>query len=203
MGMAVLAWPLILVGLIILAFIIAITAAVIFAGRTGRSKWRWALIGFFLVYLPIFWDWVPTVVVHQYYCATEAGFWVYKTVDQWKVENPGMIETLVKNKVPVKVSHEGDQNSWVDTVMLNQRIKKVSKREGPLMLYRWRWEGIWIDSETDEVLARYVDFYTSYKKRQAGNSGWKFWLSSDHCPNYQSHAINFSKTIEQFNGEMQ
>ena len=67
-------------------------------GWTGRKRWLGAAIGFLIVYLPVFWDWLPTVAMHQYYCATEAGFWVYKTLDQWKAENPGVMETLVVNK---------------------------------------------------------------------------------------------------------
>ncbi len=140
------------------------------------------------------------VAVHQYYCSTEAGFWVYKSVDQWKAENPGVIETLVMNEMPKLVSHNGDMNSWTDVEQLNQRINIVSKRNGPLFLHRWRWEGEWMDSKKNEVLARYVDFYTSHERRQAGWSGWKFWLATSHCLGYQGRAIAFGKSTEEFKG---
>jgi hypothetical protein len=108
------------------------------------------------------------------------------------------METLVANKIPVLVSHEGDENSWTDAEMLNQRIKMVSKRNGALFLHRWRWEGEWVDSKNNEILARYVDFYTSHERRQAGWSGWKFWLATDHCVGYQEKAVKFSNSIKQF-----
>jgi len=188
------------IGLYLLISVAVVVGAIGYARRHGKKVWRWGGGAALVMYLIPFWDWLPTVAMHRYYCSTEAGFWVYKTLDQWKVENPGVMEGLVANKVPVLVSHEGDQDSWTDAEMLNQRIKIVSKRNGPLFLHRWRWEGEWVDSKNNEVLARYVDFYTSHERRQAGWSGWKFWLATDHCVGYQEKAIKFSSSIDQFKG---
>ncbi|MDP3088510.1 MAG: hypothetical protein Q8M99_10040 [Methylotenera sp.] len=194
-----------LVIILALALYIAISMGIIawavsYAKKQGKSAKRWGWGAALAMYMLVFWDWIPTVVVHKYYCATEAGYWVYKTPEQWKQENLGVMEGLVASKIPVRVSHEGDENSWTDAEMLNQRIKMVSKRNGKLFLHRWRWEGEWIDSQNNEVLARYIDFYTSHERRQAGWSGWKFWLATDHCDGYQEKAIKFSKSIEQFKG---
>ena len=120
---------------LILSLVVVVLAARA-AKKRGKSPWRWGGAAALVMFLIPFWDWLPTVVVHQYTCSAEAGFWVYKTVDQWKAENPGVMETLAANRVPVLVSHEGDQNSWTDTEMLNQRITIVSKRNGPLFLHR-------------------------------------------------------------------
>ena len=181
--------------------IAVVTWAVRHAKKSGKTPWKWGAGAALVMYLIPFWDWIPTVVAHKYYCSTEAGFWVYKTVDQWKAENPGAMEALVANKSPILVHHEGNQNNWINAEMLNQRIKMVSKRNGPLFIHRWRWEGEWVDSKNDEVLARYVDFYTSHQRRQAGWDGWKFWLSSNHCDGYQEKAAYFSKSIDQFKGK--
>lgn len=177
-----------------------VTWAVGHAKKNGLSVKKWGWGAALVMFLIPCWDWIPTVAVHQYYCAKDSGFWVYKTPEQWKAENPGVIEGLVANKNPVLVSHEGDQDSWTDVEMLNQRIKMVSKRNGPLFFHRWRWEGEWVDSKNNEVLARYVDFYTSHERRQAGWSGWKFWLATDHCVGYQEKATKFSSSIDQFKG---
>src|SRR5512139_2322074 len=83
--------------------------AISHAKKSGRSVKRWGWGAVLVMYMIPLWDWVPTVAVHQFYCAKDAGFWVYKTPDQWRVENPGVLETLVANKVPVLVFHEGDQ----------------------------------------------------------------------------------------------
>ena len=193
----------VILGALALYFLISfgvVMWAISYARKHGKSAKRWGWGAAFVMYSIVFWDWIPTVATHQYYCAKDSGFWVYKTLDQWKAENPGVMETLVANKIPVLVFHEGDQNSWTEAEMLNQRIKMVSKRNGPLFLHRWRWEGEWVDSKNNEVLARYVDFYTSHERRQAGWSGWKFWLATDHCVGYQEKAIKFSNSIEQFKG---
>jgi hypothetical protein len=178
-GLAVLAWPLTLIVLVLVAFTVVISLAVVFASHTGRSKWRWALGGFLLVFLLIFWDWIPTVAMHQYYCATEAGFWVYKTVDQWKAENPGVIETLVENKGAPSTS-TGDDMNYTDTYFLNQRINKVVKKTGPDPFNVWRWDQEVIDSKTNEVLARSVGFSTGNGKI-GGEPELRFWLHSDGC----------------------
>lgn len=184
-GLAVL----VVFGVYLIISFLVVRQAISHARKNGKSAKRWGWGAAFIMYSIVFWDWVPTVAVHQYYCAKDSGFWIYKTLDQWKAENPGVMEGLVKNRVPALVFHEGDQNSWTDAEMLNQHIKMVSKRNGPLFLHRWRWEGEWVDSKNNEVLARYVDFYTSHERRQAGWSGWKFWLATDHCVRYQEGTV--------------
>ena len=173
LGLGVLAWPLVLLVLILLGFVVAILFAVGYAARTGKSVLRWGLLGFLLVYLLIFWDWIPTVVAHKYYCSTEAGFWVYKTVDQWKKENPGVMETLVANKSSISI-----KNAYV----LNQRFNWVIKEERFFPLnYMIKHEQQVVDSKSGDILARYVDFSTSQERRQAGYAGWKLWLYHEHC----------------------
>jgi len=165
-------------------------------GLARKQRWLWAAGGFLLVYLPVFWDWIPTVVVHQYYCATEAGFWLYKTVDQWKKENPGVMETLIYNKNMPYV-----QSPYGGATALNQRILYVFKYEGPLLLNRWKIESEIRDSKTGEIIAREVNFSTSQERRQAGWSGWKFWLDSERC-NIEKHRDqgSFNKITAQFEG---
>lgn len=167
LGLAFLAWPLTLAVLILLAFILAISLARGFARRNGRSPLGWGLVGFLVVFMAIFWDWIPTVVAHKYYCSTEAGFWVYKTVDQWKAENPGVMETLVANR-GAPSARQGDMDNYTDTYFLNPRFNWVVKHNGQLLFNRWRHEQDVVDTKTNEVLARYVDFSTSQKRPKAG-----------------------------------
>jgi hypothetical protein len=149
-------------------------------GWTERKRWLGAAIGFLIVYLPVFWDFIPTVAVHQYYCAKESGFWVYKTLEQWKAENPGVMETLVANKgAPSK--RKGDMENYADTYFLNDRFNWVVKHNGQFLLNRWRHEQEVVDTKNNSVLARYVDFSTSQEQPPAGWSGWKFWLVNEHC----------------------
>ena len=102
-------------------------------GWTGKRRWFGAAIGFLIVYLPVFWDWIPTMAVHQYYCAKESGFWVYKTLEQWKQENPGVMETLVANKGEPS-SRQGDMVNYTDTYFLSQRFNWVVKQSSFISL---------------------------------------------------------------------
>jgi len=180
LGFALLGGGSTILKLVVVAFAIVIAVAMVFALATGRSVWRWALLGFLAVYLPIFWDHIPTVLVHKHYCETESGFWIYKSLDQWKKENPGVAETLVANKgAPSK--RQGDMVNYTDTYYLNQRFNWVVKHNGQFLFNRWRHEQEIVDAKTNEVLARYVDFSTSQEQRKAGWSGWKFWLVNEHC----------------------
>ena len=94
MGLAIFA----AIGFYLLISIGVVAWAIRHAKKNGKSKKRWGWSAALVMYLIPFWDWLPTVAVHQYYCAKESGFWVYKTMDQWKAENPGVAETLVANK---------------------------------------------------------------------------------------------------------
>jgi hypothetical protein len=172
------------VGVIYLVLLVwATRAAYRWAKGKGLSRTRCRLAGaggFLVVYLPVFWDHIPTLVAHHYYCSTEAGFWEYKTLDQWKAENPGVAETLVASKgAPSK--REGDMQNYTDTYFLNQRFNWVVQHNGKFLFNRWRHEQGVVDAKSGEVLARYIDFSTAQEQRQAGWAGWKMWLDSRHC----------------------
>lgn len=161
-----------------------------YAEGKGKNKKLYAWVAGLAMLLIPFWDWIPTMAAHQFYCSREAGFWVYKTVDQWKIENPEILETLVSNKGR-NSNMVGDRYNSTITNNLNQRFIFLSKHNGPFFPNRWRREQEIIDRKNGEVLARHVDFYTSQERPQAGWSGWKFWLSSERCGNY-AHMDNGS-----------
>jgi len=167
-------------GLYVLISIGVVAWAINYAKKHNKSAKRWGWGAALGMYLLIFWDWIPTVLTHQYYCATEAGFWVYKTPEQWIKENPGVMETLVVNKgAPSK--REGNMESYTDTYFLNQRFNWIVKRHGKFLLNRWLHEQSVVDTKTGEMLAKYVDFSTSQISPQAGWNGWKMWLTNEHC----------------------
>lgn len=145
-----------------------------YAKKHGKSAKRWGWTAALVMYLIPFWDWLPTVAAHKYYCATQAGFWVYKTPEQWKQENPGVMEGLVANK-DAPLTRQGEKGGFTDTYFLNQRINKIVKEyRASSVLPIYRLEREIIDTRTNKVLARYVDFWTGYV------DGWeyiKFWMT--------------------------
>jgi len=172
-------------GLYLIILFLATCEAYRWAGKRGLPKGKRFLVaigGFLIIYLPLFWDHIPTLASQQYACRTEAGFWVYKTVDQWKAENPGVMETLVAFN---------DGRSGGGGYILNQRFNWAVKKNGPLPFNRWRWEHTIVDSKNNNVLARYVDFSTG-NGNIGGEPPLRFWLQNGHCSNGES---NYGKFI--------
>ncbi|MFC1626215.1 hypothetical protein ACFL19_00785 [Pseudomonadota bacterium] len=154
--------------------------AVRYARKHEKNVKLWGFGAAFIMYNLVFWDWIPTVVAHKYYCSTEAGFWVYKTVEQWKAENPGVVESLVTFEGS-QTDRVGDMNNYMHTYHRNQRFNWIVKHNGKFFPNRWKHEQEVVDTKTGEVLARYIDFSTSQERRQAGWSGWKMWLDNRNC----------------------
>ncbi len=164
--------------------------AIRYAKSSGKSATRWGLGAALVMYLIPFWDWIPTVAVHQYYCAKESGFWVYKTVDQWKAENPGVMETLTVNK-GASPRRQGELADYTDTHFINQRFNLLVKHEGPILFNRWRWEYQIVDAKTEEIMARYLDFSTGNGFISSSEVPIRFWLQSDHCDGGKKYQSGF------------
>ena len=188
------------IGVYLLISIAVVLWVVRYAKKQNKGTKRWAWSAALVMFLIPFWDWIPTVATHQYYCSTEAGFWVYKTPEQWVKENPGVMETLVANEIQVPASSKGDQNNWTHVFELNQRFNKVTSHSGPLFLHRWGYESTVIDARTNDVLAKYVNFYTAQSRDGGGWYGWKFWLATDHCPSNRSDATLYANYLAQVKG---
>lgn len=176
MGLVILA----ALALYLVISVFVVIGAVNHAKKRGKSALWWGAGAALVLYLIPFWDWLPTIALHQYYCKTESGFWVYKTLDQWKKENPGVVETLVANK-GASSSRVGDDENYTKTYFLNQRINKVVKSFNDPLFNRWRYEHELLDAKTNEVLARHIDFFTAQMRGGGGWYGWKFWLHNERC----------------------
>ena len=179
-------------------YLIVSIVVVIVAGRAarkrGRSPWRWGGGAALAMYLLLFWDHIPTVIAHKYYCEKEAGFWIYKTVEQWKAENLGVTETLSMSK-RAPPFRQGNIENYTDTYSLNQHLNWVVKKTGPLLLNRWRWEKEVVDTKTNDVLVRYVDFSTGSGFLGGPPRSLKFWLQSDHCSGGRSNMYSMDAFV--------
>jgi len=187
------------VGTAILVTLFVMGVAAKLAKEKGKNPVKWAGLSFAALFVLAAWDYYPTRWAHQYYCEKEAGFWVYKTLERWKAENPGVMETLTTQRNPPH-TFEGDEDNLISTTFWNSRFKSTYKYQGPILLYLWRREDELIDIKNNEVLARYVDFSSSQIRVQAGNPGWKFWLHNEHCPGGQDKAIKYGNFYLQFKG---
>ena len=105
-------------GIYLVVSVCVVKATVSWARKNGRGVKRWGFAVAFSMYLLVFWDHIPTLLLHKYYCATKAGFWVYKTSEQWKKENPGVAETLTWMNIPRQYSSP----NIVRGFLLNERF---------------------------------------------------------------------------------
>jgi hypothetical protein len=160
--------------------ILAVRLTVRWAKRTGRSVKRWGIAAGLFMYLLVFWDHIPTLVLHKYYCATKAGFWVYKTPEQWKAENPGVAETLTWRNI--SKSYENTDGSF--GLRLNERfIKETRKTESVALPVTIIAEAL-VDVKTNEIMAKRISVGSGYGALALGGDDWqvfKFWMSLDAC----------------------
>ena len=136
--------------------IVATRCAVVWARRNGRL---WGCITAFAMYNLVFWDMVPTLVMHKYYCSTQAGFWPYKSFDQWDAENPGISQGLRSSNKPGK----GDLDAFptrddTERHWYNDRFYK-EKAEQKIHGTIDRREEIFVDAENSTVISRVITFY--------------------------------------------
>ncbi len=150
------------------------------AKKRSIAGWKWGLPMAIIMFHLVFWDLIPTFVTLQYNCITEGGYWVYKTPEQWKIENPNVAKVLFHTKGIDSLS-KGDRYNYIDTYYLNQRFDWVVERNRFRQLrYLRHEEQKIVDKKTGEVMARYIGFNTKI----GGGISWekiKFWQVGWQC----------------------
>lgn len=175
---------LLIVGAVYLVVMVLVTRATYrWAKNKGLSKvkcWLAAAGGFLIVYLPVFWDHIPTLIAHQYYCATKAGFWIYKTPEQWKKENPGVAETLTYSKLSQAFS---DPKDGTIITSLNERFEDKRSYTHLSFIPVTIFTDVISDRITSELLVKHVTAGTGYGNPMTGSDprSMKFWLSLGPC----------------------
>jgi hypothetical protein len=149
------------------------------ARAAGRPGWHYGLPAFLIMYLPIFWDHIPTMVVLQYQCMNNAGLTVYKTPEQWKAENPGVADQLIPFD-DIK-TYRGNGFTYYK---LNERFNwETHWRTLPLGLVYADIDRV-VDSETNEILVERRDYSTGVGNFLVGGADlrdYKIWLGVPKC----------------------
>lgn len=180
-------------GLYLLISIGVVRWAIRYARENGRSAKRWGWSAAFVMYSLVFWDWLPTVAVHQYYCAKESGFWVYKTLDQWKTENPGVMEGLHQILQPTQIRPYGDLD------ILDERFAIETHRLKPIpFLPTYISERRFVDRKTGEILEKSVDVGSGVGNMVTGG-GVKSWLNQKPC--IATEFWQFTAQLEHMRGQ--
>ncbi|HYD57877.1 MAG TPA: hypothetical protein VEB41_13295 [Burkholderiales bacterium] len=165
------------------ALLALVLSAYRFARRRGFGRKRrvaLAVVVFFAGYLPLFWDHIPTVVAHEYYCQKEAGIWVFKTPEQWVTENADALRAIHRADYLPGLA---DPQAGVTREKLSSRFSRETVRSRLTLLPLTITRRTILDTHTDVVLARQVSVVTGYGTPALATE-WhdlKFWLSSKSC----------------------
>ncbi len=172
----------------ILLCVIVVMWAVKAARKRGIKGWKWGVPAALFMYLIVFWDHIPTLIAHKYYCNKEAGFFVYKTLEQWKAENPGVAETLTAygatiNDLPVETIDAGTRNARNIRKINNRFIKSSEDKRINGLLPITKWTYYITDTVTNLKIAENINFQRGYGNPMTvgGKGSWKFWLRSNSC----------------------
>ena len=174
-----------LLGVLLLYFIYGLlTLLLMFVGRRvarrlgkppqwgSRPVWVASL-------LFVFWDTVPTLATHKYLCVTDYGFREFKSLAQWKAENPGVPETLV----PIE-KNDFEKRGNVEIRHLNARFDWQHEMKRILLSVRRSRERL-LDTKTGEVLGEYVDYFAGAGPLGSGRDievlDLKLWLYRPGC----------------------
>lgn len=148
-----------------------------FAKSRYKRGWVGGWLAAFVMYNLVFWDWIPVLLMHKYYCATEAGFWVYKTPEQWVKEHPEVVgqdwsdqskwkyETL-NGSYEYNISRNWIASSVYEEVTQTENVAHaINKSEEKI-----------VDAKSGQVLVKSVNFHRG-SSFHVWAGEYKLWLS--------------------------
>ncbi len=139
------------------------------ARKRGKKGWKWGLPAAICMYLLVFWDHIPTLVLHDYYCSTEAGFWMHVTPEQWVLENPGVIKTLKESLAPKFSSADTWKNETgtIQRFWATQRFYKEIRRK-QIFASLGLTEKRFVDATTGKLIANSLSYYRGVGSKGIG-----------------------------------
>lgn len=201
-----------MIGLVYLLFfaiyllisVYVIYRATLYARRKYNKGWVGGWLAAFLMYNLVFWDWIPVVVAHKYYCEKDAGFWVYKTPEQWFKENPEAKGKLWGDDYSNSASErpreyfDGGWRYQISAYLMTDIVRRE------VFHAVWRQERNLTDVNSGEVLAHMVNYYRGSAGIAGGANSlvdYKFWLAEgqqDCTPQEQEWPSSFVKLVGKF-----
>jgi hypothetical protein len=170
---------LLVIGLFVLylaIFVVVVRWAVRAAKRRGIAGWKWGFPAALMMYLIVFWDHIPTILLYEHYCQSQAGFWLYKTPEQWMAENPSEAKKIEDAPIP---NEELDANGrWVRRY-LNSRFALTRREWRSPILPVGIAELVIVDTETGKAMAKESRVDSGVGSLGQGGKDWrvvKFWL---------------------------
>jgi len=173
-------------------YVVAMVCLVGWAWRKGRKLNRsvaiaCATLAFLSLYLPVFWDFIPTIIAHRYYCAKDAGTVIGTDPEQWINQHSNEIAELRIDPLnrPQEFEYFTTQDGWEGwypnkAVMRRHRIQHVG-----WAIVVQRLETQIVDLRTHAILASQVDYQTG---RSFASGSYKVWNYSPTCDSWKSQS---------------
>lgn len=143
-------------------------------GATRRGKIAAAGITLFIFWLIPYWDWLPTVIYHNYLCSTEAGMRIYRSVEGVEgYYGSGASALFGGYRYGYSKDHSGNfiryrrnpdrsaTKPWIEEPTFELPLYGVRYEQTPLKLKEVRRQYVVYVVSTGEVLATLTDFYVT------------------------------------------
>lgn len=182
-----------MLGLMVIAvgvIYLLISIAVVFFGarmatRFGTKAWKGGALAGLAMYLLVFWDHIPTLAAHKYYCSRYAGFTVYKTLQEWKEENPKIDGELVAfsdslDLMPTESIKYGYRTKI--NRRLSREFRKIKSVHFSMIPITTISISV-VDHINGTTLAENIDYKSGYGNMMT-STDWramKFWLYGKSC----------------------
>jgi hypothetical protein len=166
--------------------------------QARRKVYAYGFAGFAIATVPVFWEAIPTYIVYKDAVRDEAGLKIYKTFEQWKLENP----TVTSNFLGARGTGVVRTPEGVLRYPLNLRISIdliEFKRPFAVVVYKQNL----VDLKTNEVLSEftYVRSGNHGGLATGGDGWWKFWLIRSSETDDPSSLETWNRAIQNFNGK--
>jgi hypothetical protein len=168
---------------VFILYLIVSLIVIWFSVRAARKRkikgWKFGVPAALFMYLLVFWDHIPTKLMREHYCQTEAGLYVYMTPEQWLKENPGVAQTLTWKKLS-----DSERIKRGTVYHLNQRFDWKVYGEPLFLKLLFASKNTVVDRDTGEILVEKIDFTTNIKNISLGRvklRDYKIWLAGNTC----------------------
>jgi hypothetical protein len=146
-------YGLVVLGILLLYIIFCIVMVWLAIRVTRRFHWLTRLMSGLLMLIlynsPVGYHILPAIIARAEYCP-QSGFWLYKTPEQWKLENPGVAETL---------RPDGEQVNTDSTRIFHLNARFDWRIEGKKITHNFYQEiQTVVDRKTGEIMAKRIDF---------------------------------------------
>jgi hypothetical protein len=164
------------IGAYLVISVLFMLAVVKLARKKGFNPWLPGVVAALVMYLIVFWDFIPVLVTHNNLCKEQGGYWIYKTPEQWFKENP---DAIGKKWAKPEKSLRSEEISGGTRYWYSDYVYKESYLDRNYAHAIRKHERRMVNARTGEILARMVDF-----ERGGGNpmlhadsiTDYKFWL---------------------------